>query len=81
MRAYDDLAVNELLFAPKIELSEHAWSPNARPFFVVAEEVAELVLDKKVRKAVVLAAGLAAFELCEALPEAPEMRRGRPASE
>lgn len=80
-RAFDDLAVNELLIAPKVELSEHSWSPNARPFFVVAEEVAELVLDKKVRKAVMLAAGLAAFELAEMLPEAPEMRRGRPSSE
>lgn len=79
-RAFDDLAVNELLIAPKVELSEHAWSPNARPFFVVAEEVAELVLDRKVRKAVMLAAGLAAFELAETLPEAPEMRRGRPSS-
>lgn len=80
-RAYDDLAVNELLVAPKIELSEHSWSPNARPFFVVAEDVAELVLEKKVRKAVMLAAGVAAFEIAEALPLAPEVRRGRPASD
>jgi hypothetical protein len=80
-RAYDDLAVNELLMAPRVELSEHAWSPNARPFLVAAEEVADLVLDKNVRKAVVLAVGLAAFELAETLPQAPEIRRGRPASE
>lgn len=80
-RGYDDLAVNELLMVPKVELSEHAWSPNARPFLVVAEDVADLVLDKKVRKAVVLAAGLAAFEVAEMLPQAPEVRRGRPASD
>lgn len=79
-RAYDDLAVNELLMAPKIELSEHSWSPNARPFFVAAEEMADAVLERGVRKAVVLAAGLAAFELAEALPQAPEVRRGRPAA-
>ena len=80
-RGYDDLAVNELLMVPKVELSEHAWSPNARPFLVVAEDVADLVLDKKVRKAVVLAAGLAAFEVAEMLAQAPEVRRGRPASD
>jgi hypothetical protein len=80
-RAYDDLAVNELLMAPRVELSEHAWSSNARPFLIAAEEVADVVLDKNVRKAVVLAVGLAAFELAETLPQAPEIRRGRPAAE
>lgn len=80
-RAFDNLAANELLVAQKIEISDHTWSPNARPFFVVAEEMAELVLQKNVRKAVILAAGVAAFEIAENLPQAPVVKRGRPSSD
>lgn len=80
-RAYDDLAANDLLIAPKVESSEHAWSPNERPFFALAEEIPDLVLEKHVHKAVMLAVGLSAFEIAETLPQAPMMRRGRPSAE
>lgn len=80
-RAYDDLAANDLLIAPKVEASGHAWSPDERPFFALAEEIAELVLEKHVHKAVMLAVGLSAFEIAETLPQAPMMRRGRPSAD